>query len=358
MVQALRDVDPELLAIVAIGDGAADEAVLKTLYGLTGLPRLVRLPASGRFGIHWFNFRAARLARRRGADLVLSRSIGAAAITAGMGLPTVFECHAPPQGFERRYWRYLLNGRGFRRVVVISHALRRILIEQHPEAADVDLVVAPDGVDMDRFDGLPSPEQAKRESGCHSSRLVACYAGHLYPGRGVEVILALAARLPEWDFIVAGGDDADVEAATQCMRERGLGNVEFWGFVPNAELPRRLAVADVLLMPYQRHVAVRGGRLDSAEWMSPLKMFEYMAMGRAIVASDLPVLREILDEETAVLAAPDRTDDWIRALVALENPDRRAALAAVAKDRAAQYDWSRRVKQMFADLGPNESGRA
>ena len=352
MAQALLTFDPSLMMIAVRSEGDASPEALRTHYGVVHLPAIDRLSAPGRLGIHAYNFRAARLARRRGADLVLSRSIGAAAITAGMGLPTVFECHAPPQGFERRYWRYLLNGRGFRRVVVISHALRRILIEQHPEAADVDLVVAPDGVDMDRFDGLLTPEQAKRESGRDSGRLVAGYAGHLYSGRGIEVILALAARLPEWDFIVAGGDDADVEAAAKSMGERRLGNVEFWGFVPNAELPRRLAIADVLLMPYQRRVAVRGGRLDSAEWMSPLKTFEYMAMGRAIVASDLPVLREVLDDTTARFVAPERAGEWEATLRELADERLRTRFALAARARAGRFDWRRRARLMLEGLMP------
>ena len=352
MAQALLDVDGEVLAVVAAGDRAADDPALRNLYGLTYIPRLLRLPASGRFGIHWFNLRAAIAARRCSSELVLSRSIGAAAITAGMGIPTVFECHAPPQGFERRYWRYLLKASGFRRIAVISQALRRILIEQHPEAADVDLVVAPDGVDTDRFDGLPSPAQAKREAGRDPGRLVAGYAGHLYSGRGIEVILELAGRLLGWDFLIVGGDDVDIEAVARSLHAKKLGNVELAGFVSNAELPRRLAVADVLLMPYQRHVAVRGGKLDTAAWMSPLKMFEYMAMGRAIVASDLPVLREVLDDSTARMVAPERVEDWEAALRELADERLREQLASAARALAARYDWRHRVRFMLDGLRP------
>ena len=352
MAQALLTIDPNLMMTAVRGEGEASPELLRSRYGVMQLPAIERFSASGRFGIHAYNFRVARLARRRGADLVLSRSIGAAAITAGMGIPTVFECHAPPQGFERRYWRYLLKASGFRRIAVISQALRRILIEQHPEAADVDLVVAPDGVDTDRFDGLPSPAQAKREAGRDPGRLVAGYAGHLYSGRGIEVILELAGRLLGWDFLIVGGDDVDIEAVARSLHAKKLGNVELAGFVSNAELPRRLAVADVLLMPYQRHVAVRGGKLDTAAWMSPLKMFEYMAMGRAIVASDLPVLREVLDDSTARMVAPERVEDWEAALRELADERLREQLASAARALAARYDWRHRVRFMLDGLRP------
>lgn len=352
MAQALLTIDPNLLMTAVRGEGDASPEVLRSRYGVMQLPAIERFSAPGRFGIHAYNFRVARLARRRGADLVLSRSIGAAAITAGMGIPTVFECHAPPQGFERRYWRYLLKASGFRRIVVISHALRRVLIEHHPEAANLDLVVAPDGVDADRFNGLPNPVQAKREAGRDPGRLVAGYAGHLYSGRGIEVILELAGRLPGWDFLIVGGDDVDIEAVARSLRAKKLGNVELAGFVSNAELPRRLAIADVLLMPYQRRVAVRGGRLDTAAWMSPLKMFEYMAMGRAIVASDLPVLREILDDSTARMVAPERVEDWESALRELADERLRDQLASAARALVARYDWRHRVRLMLDGLMP------
>jgi glycosyltransferase involved in cell wall biosynthesis len=352
MAQALRAVAPHAALIAAQGDGAIDEAALARQFGVDGLPNMHRLPLRGRYGIHLFNLRAALAARRLGAGLVLSRSIGAAALAARMGLPTVFECHAPPQGFERRYWRLLARAPAFHRLVVISDALRGLMRGAHPETAAMDVVVAHDGVDLARFEGLPTAAAAKRAAGLDADRPVAGYAGHLYRGRGIDVILAAASRLPGWDFVIAGGGDDDVAALRAEVRTCGLGNVSAWGHVPNADLARRLAVCDVLLMPYQPSVMVSGGRLDTARWMSPLKMFEYMAMGRAIVSSDLPVLREVLDDGIARLVPPADADGWVAALAALEDPAERDRLAAAARARAAGYDWSARCVRMLDGLWP------
>ena len=106
------------------------------------------------------------------------------------------------------------------------------------------------------------------------------------------------------------------------------------------DLAESLAVLDV----------VSGGRLDTARWMSPLKMFEYMAMGRAIVSSDLPVLREVLGEDCAILAPPDVESAWIAALRRLEDADLRDRLAGAARARAPDYSWSRRVRTMLDGL--------
>lgn len=336
--------------LIATGEETSlpDGASLRKRYGVQNLPTLRLLPAEGRLGIHLFNLRSALLARRMQADVILTRSIGAAAIAARLGIPVVWECHGLPQGFEKRYWTMLAGARGFRRLVVISSALERLMAAQHPEVAGLDVIVAHDGVDVTRFSGLPTPTAAKIAAGRDTARPVAGYAGHLYAGRGIDIIFACAQALPHWSFLIAGGQPKDVAAARRECERRDLANVELIGFVDNAELPGRLAVADVLLMPYQRRVMVSGGRLDTAQWMSPLKMFEYMAMGRPIIASDLPVLREVLDEGCARLVVPDDASQWIEALLELgQDASQSQALADAARQRVAEYDWKNRSRRIL-----------
>lgn len=343
MAQALLEIDPDLMTITAKGTGEYTATNIKSLYGLARAPDLVRLPANGRYGIHLFNFRAALLAYRRGAKRVLCRSIGAAAMTARFGLPTIYECHAPPAGFEKKYWEILTQSKKFERLIVISNALRELLLERIPEARRLEIVVAHDGVDTDRFQNLDDAKTAKHIARRNSTRLVAGYAGHLYAGRGIEIILACAQALPNWDFVIAGGTAEDVQAYTEQAKQLNLTNIEFWGFIPNSALAQKLSIADVLLMPYQNSVFVSSGTLDTAQWMSPLKMFEYMAMKRAIVASDLPVLREILDSNTAMMVQPGNADAWIQALKTLGDENRRAQISAAAAQLAVHYDWRKRA---------------
>ena len=347
MAQALLEIDPELITITAKGEGEYSKTKLGSLYGLTKVPNLVRLSAEGRYGIHLFNIRAALLAWRQGTKQVLSRSIGAAAMTAKLGLPTIYECHAPPSGFEQKYWEMLRRSQNFKRLVVISNALRDLILEKFPESNSLEIVVAHDGVDLDRFKDLDNAETAKRKANRDTSRPVAGYAGHLYAGRGIEIILACAKALPDWDFVVAGGMPEDVRTYTDQAAQLNLANIEFWGFIPNAELANRLAIADVLLMPYQKNVSVSSGTLDTAQWMSPIKMFEYMAMNRAIIASDLPVLREVLDCKTAMIVEPDNTTSWIQALKALRNQNTRTQISTAAARLALQYDWQKRAKHIL-----------
>jgi len=135
------------------------------------------------------------------------------------------------------------------------------------------------------------------------------------------------------------------------VQEQKLTNVQFIGFVPNAELPLYQAACDVLLMPYQHQVAVSSGG-DIAEFCSPLKMFEYMATGRMIISSDLPVLREVLNERNAAFCAPEDEVAWQAALErAVSDPSWRLGLGQQARQDVEQYSWPRRVQRVVGDLG-------
>jgi glycosyltransferase involved in cell wall biosynthesis len=111
------------------------------------------------------------------------------------------------------------------------------------------------------------------------------------------------------------------------------------------------AACDVLMMPHERRVSASGGG-DIARFTSPMKMFEYLASGRAILASDLPVFREVLNENNAVLIAPEDIDAWNGALRVLEiNEDKRRTLGNRARSDAARYTWVERARRSLEGLG-------
>ncbi len=183
-----------------------------------------------------------------------------------------------------------------------------------------------------------------------ADRFTVGYTGHLYPGRGAEILIELAAHLPEFAFLVAGGDPKDVSRMQQTALNRELANIVFSGFVPNAELPRYQAACEVLLMPYQEHVSASSGG-DIARYLSPMKLFEYLACSRAIVSSDLPVLREALNENNSILLPPTNIAAWVNALQILQqNPNLRDRLAAQAGKDAQQYTWQARAARILEGI--------
>ena len=204
---------------------------------------------------------------------------------------------------------------------------------------------------MVRYQNLPSPEVARRSLYATiripEAVFLAGYTGHLYPGRGADLILDIASQLPDIYFLLVGGEAADVARYRQTIESRGLDNIILTGFIPNAELPLYQAACDILLMPYQRKVAASSGG-DIAKYLSPMKLFEYLASGRAILSSDLPVLQEILNAENAVLLQPDDLTAWAAALRDLRaNITKRARLAAQAWQDAQQYSWEARAQKIL-----------
>jgi glycosyltransferase involved in cell wall biosynthesis len=126
-----------------------------------------------------------------------------------------------------------------------------------------------------------------------------------------------------------------------------LANVLFTGFVPNERIPLYQSAADVLLMPYQRTVATSSGG-NTAEICSPMKMFEYMAAGRAILSSDLPVLREVLDGTMAVFCPLEDAGAWETALGGLlADLPLRQVLGQRARAAVEQYSWVRRAQRVL-----------
>jgi glycosyltransferase involved in cell wall biosynthesis len=263
--------------------------------------------------------------------------------------------HDLPQGrFGPWFFRRFLRGGGAARLVVITRSLAADLASKLGTPTDPPFtLIAPDGVDLSRYQGLPEPQAARaslEEFSQRSSRFTAGYTGHLYPGRGVELLLELARLLPEIDFLLVGGEPGDVARLQAEIRSRRLDNVIATGFIPNADLPRYQAACDALLMPYQKHVAASSGG-DIARYLSPMKLFEYLACGRPILSSDLPVFGEVLNASNSILLPPDDAGTWAAALAALKkDPTQRDALSLQARNDAAHYTWEGRARRILAGL--------
>jgi glycosyltransferase involved in cell wall biosynthesis len=169
--------------------------------------------------------------------------------------------------------------------------------------------------------------------------------GHLYAGRGADTFLTLAKFLARAQFVWVGGRPDDIEKWKQRAESD---NVTFTGFIPNRELPLYQSAADVLLMPYSRSIMGSSGSADSAAVASPMKMFEYMAAGRAIVSSDLPVIREVLNEKNALFCNPEEVGDWRLAIESLlQDGARRMELGEKARQDVQGYTWVARARRIM-----------
>jgi glycosyltransferase involved in cell wall biosynthesis len=306
-------------------------------YGMERLFPIQWLPLRNR---RLFPWKATWQAQRLDAGLIYSWPLQSAALGLLTGIPTMLELHDIPTGRVGPLWlRLFLIFPGRKRLLPITEALRNTL--RLPKKLTV---TAPDGVDLERYATLPDPEPARRILGLPAAPTVLC-TGHLYAGRGADLFLSLATKFPQASFVWVGGRPADVEI--WIGRAAQLANVTFTGFVPNERIPLYQSAADVLLMPYQRTVSTSSGG-NTAQICSPMKMFEYMAAGRAILSSDLPVLHEVLDGTMAVFCPLDNPGAWESALGGLlGDKKRRNALGQCARVAVEQYSWVKRAQRVL-----------
>ena len=330
-------------------------------YGLPRTPRLrierasvVGPPSARRTG---YLMRALeRLLERRRWDIVLTRDLGLAdaalRFPTWMRPPVVYESHGYAPVFaetrselvsgarsagswkiarlrrrERRVWRAACG------YVATTGVLATELRQRF--GARPRVVTAPNGVRLEPA-RMYEPPPGNRTP-------IVAYAGHFYPWKGAGVLVDALARLPGVRGLFIGGHPAESDGVRLHARVLALGlaeRVTFTGLARRAEVPALLRSAHVLVMPT---VAT-----PSARHTSPLKLFEYMAAGRPIVASDLPPLREIVDaERTALLVAPGDPEalaEGVHAVLADAAGAERMARAAF--ERAADYTWDRRAERL------------
>jgi glycosyltransferase involved in cell wall biosynthesis len=316
--------------------------------------RFPRLRVRG-IGMALFARRVHGACRKMGPpDLFVSREAYSMLACARFGVPFVYEAHVAPHSAVKRALEQRLFGRpNFLGLVTNCNALREYYLRTFPALDAARTLNAPSAA------RTPQRYRAPSETGRDRSRLQVGYVGRLAETRGIEIILELAARNPDMDFHLLGGRAGEAEA---WRRKVSVPNVEFPGFVAPRELEEWYGRFDVVVAPYASRVISRDHKWDLTPWMSPLKVVEAMAYGKALVCSDFPVLREFLTHAVnAWLVAPDDLAGWNDALRTLrDNPPVREDLGAQARsDFLAGHTYDGRARRVldFIRRRMGQSGR-
>jgi len=250
-----------------------------------------------------------------------------------LGVPLVYEVHGTTEreeGKEARVQRRVMEGADG--LVAISGALREQLLARYNVESPV--CVAHDGVDPEKLH--PATDL--------TGEPVVCYVGNFWRVEGVEVLLEALKQVPEARVILVGG----VPGAEETKRVRALvqehgtgGRVTMVGHLPHKEAMNWLRSSRVAVAP-----------LLETHWTrccSPLKLFEYMAAGIPVVVSDLPSVREVVDDgECALLSSAGDPGALASAIRRVLTDDALAErLRANALKRVKQYSWERRASRII-----------
>jgi len=264
--------------------------------------RSKRLLPKWRFGAYML-----RHPRVRAADLFFGRDIFSLTVAARLGKPVIFEAHCiPPKGTLR--WRLLerlFASKNFSHLVCVTTTLAETYRSNFRSLANKAIVVVPNGA---------AEFQAAPELGNWPGRPGATqigFVGRPFAGKGIEVMVAAAGRLPECDFHIVGADQKDVG----WIEEGFPPNLHFHGYQPHSKLGAYHRRFDIAVAPYGERV-MNSSRRESAAITSPLKLLEYMAASLPTIVSDLPGVRDIVrdGDESALLVPPGDEEAFIRAI--------------------------------------------
>lgn len=251
-----------------------------------------------------------------------------------------FEAHKMHDGWAFPYIIKWVDG-----IVSITNGLKEDLVAVG--CISEQIVVVPDAVDLKRFEGLAAKEELRTELGIPLDKKVVAYPGGfggMHPWKGADVLLEAAVRADEsLHFILVGGRPNELaQLGSTYSRE----NIRIEGQWAPSEVVKLLRAADVLVLPN------KSGYVMSERHTSPMKLFEYMASGTPILASDLPSIREIVSEADVLFMEPNNSESL---LVGLEDiflyTERASARARSALQKVQVHTWDARARAILAFLG-------
>jgi glycosyltransferase involved in cell wall biosynthesis len=273
---------------------------------------------------------------------VISTDLLLGLVTAFTGSKLMFEVHDYPE--HRKNWYMLLFQRAHL-VIATNTWKQEALQKDFPQAREV-IIMERNGVEIGTF-GKKNKQEARQSLSRSATVPMIVYTGHLYAWKGVATLLQVAQQLPACDFYFVGGTPDAVEDHRK--RYEGHKNIHFLGHVPHEQIPDWQSAADILVLPNTAREEI------SARYTSPMKLFEYMASERPIVASRLPSITEIIDENTAYLFEPDNADS-LKACIqkVLDEPHIAADRAGRARTTVKEFSWTARTKRLVTRMQDKE----
>jgi glycosyltransferase involved in cell wall biosynthesis len=257
------------------------------------------------------------------------------------GREVIYETHdTAKKGPRGRAEKKLIQGNKLSKIVFISEELKKAYIEKYGDfLTGKKLIVAPDAADEQ-----PNFTDTIDLEG--DADFNACYIGGFHKGRGIELIMEIAGKMPNIGFHLFGGTEHQISR----LKQKSPSNVHFYGYITPGRTYMTRNAADVLLMPYQKDVMVAQNASETSRWMSPIKLFEYMSSRKPIISSNHKVLREVLEHNrNCLLCESDNAEQWIQAIKRIrEDRNLYENISETAyKDFIDRYTWDRRIQRIL-----------
>lgn len=305
------------------------------LFSIPGLGPISFLLSSAVFSFNAYVYLSIH-AREGSAVFANDLIPGLAAVLASKDV--VYEVHDYPE-----HWKFLYQFLFSKaRLIISTNAWKaRQLGIDFPAVRD-RILMERNGVNLSLF-APRSIEDARAQLGLSQDKTIAVYTGHLYAWKGVDTLLAAAKYMPQVEFYFVGGTVEDVALYQKTWG--GNENIHFVGHVPHSLVPVWQSAANVLVLPNT------GTQAISTNYTSPMKLFEYMASSRSIVASNLPSIVEVIGNDQAYFFTPDNVDSLVTTIrVALTDTEEARLRALRARERAEYHAWEKRAERIIGKI--------
>lgn len=255
-----------------------------------------------------------------------------------LGKKTLYEMHDFP---EKNLWFHKLICFSVSHIAVTNEWARVNCIKKLglPEKK---ILLIPNGYDEKRFARSIGKKSARNDLGIDKDAKVVLYSGHLYEWKGADIIYEVAKKLPGIDFVFVGGNNEEKE---RIVGNEKLPNTKFFAHQNPTLIPTFLATADLLVLP---NVPINSHSIYST---SPIKLFEYMASRRPIIASRLPSIESLVSEKEVVFAEPGDVRSWTEAIEStLNSMNSFENMVNESASSVEVYGWRNRAKKILKHI--------
>lgn len=252
----------------------------------------------------------------------------------------VFEDHEPKKSSRFTYAFFLKK---IPKKIIVPYHLEKLYKELGVK--EDSFIVAPNGVDIGEFKNIVEDKSIwQKDFGISSEKKIVLYVGHFYKWKGVYTLIDSAKFLsPDICVVLIGGVPIDIEKVRNYLREKQIENVFLFSFVPHRQVLKYIKSADILALPNTAKEE------RSLKYTTPIKLFEYMASGVPILASDIPSFSHFLkNNENAVFCRPDDPNDIARKIdYLLKDKILMDKISSAALGNVEEFSWVKRTEKIL-----------
>ena len=235
------------------------------------------------------------------------------------------EIHSELSGFTKIFFSIIkINfiGKNLKFIFINEYLRKKFNIKKEKS------IILYDAVDYRDF----KPSNRKAFKNC------CFYCGSFAKGKALEIIMKVAKKLPHINFHLYGNPDTIYK-----KKINKLNNIFFKGYINYSKVVLLINNYKVLLMPYKKNVGVLIKDLNVAKYFSPLKMYDYLASGKIIIASDLPVYRDVLKNNINAIILKEDMDMWSRMITKALKTKQYNYLGVAGRKISKNYSWKSRI---------------